>query len=117
MSDDQVMVRRGITLSEPQWRQLKAWAAAQGLTISQLVARWIDTPRHAIYTDGKGGWFDPAADGRFGVGGTVDESHMEGDVRVIDKVTLMETSLVKDPPSPAQTIRPFTPAPKPKSKR
>ena len=33
-----------------------------------------------------------------GIGGVVEESHMEGDVRVIDKVRLMEVSVVADPP-------------------
>lgn len=71
-----------------------------------------------------------AARDKVGIGGTIEESHDEDGVRVIDKIKLVEVSIVKDSPenraagaghvisSPAdveQFVRPIRPVPKPTS--
>jgi predicted DNA-binding ribbon-helix-helix protein len=36
MPDDDKLIRRGITLTEKQWRTIKARAASRGMTISEF---------------------------------------------------------------------------------
>jgi hypothetical protein len=55
------MVRRGITLSEVQWRRVKSEAAQNGLTISGWISLVIQraTPNHALFIDPDGTVRDP----------------------------------------------------------
>lgn len=115
------MPRRGIDLTDDQWRLVKSHAAKRGQTISEFFA-------DVLVELGMGGYVRPTVR----IGGTIDESHMEGDTRVIDKFTVKEASVVRplkavatqkiDPapiraPGESFSSRPFTPAPKPKVKK
>ncbi len=82
-TDDQKLVRRGIVLSEEQWRLVKSHAAKRGQTISEWfqtvvtegglgqskIARYPEAkttePLHAVRVSPNGDIEDPVKDRRF----------------------------------------------------
>jgi len=109
------MPRRGINLTEDQWAIVKAHAASRRQTISQFFADVLAdlgmdghvrpaTKAEANDERWREGLHDLTVGGTVDPGYIVEKSHMEGDVRVLEDVTLLEVSLVKDPP-PGQELR------------